>query len=247
MKIKYSKRGLTFSFQENETFKVGTRYRYLVDATNSEVILLPDENGKYKFSRKGINKPLVDLRNEEIREVMSMARFMEVEIQDDKIIVHIIKTDVNIDTLTAHQLTDLLEKSELISFSIDKEILQENNAALREMLQVGGFFSEQSRNDISYVFDVVSLFSGAGLLDLPFKKDPSFDIKFAVDFDKAACETYKKNLGDHILCMDIRNLKEEDVPECELIMGGVCCQGYSNANRAGNATLDLSKRLLVDD
>ena len=247
MKIKYSKRGLTFSFQENETFKVGTRYRYLVDATNSEVILLPDENGKYKFSRKGINKPLVDLRNEEIREVMSMARFMEVEIQDDKIIVHIIKTDVNIDTLTAHQLTDLLEKSELISFSIDKEILQENNAALREMLQVGGFFSEQSRNDISYVFDVVSLFSGAGLLDLPFKKDSSFDIKFAVDFDKAACETYKKNLGDHILCMDIRNLKEEDVPECELIMGGVCCQGYSNANRAGNATLDLSKRLLVDD
>lgn len=247
MKIKYSKRGLTFSFQENETFKVGTRYRYLVDATNSEVILLPDENGKYKFSRKGINKPLVDLRNEEIREVMSMARFMEVEIQDDKIIVHIIKTDVNIDTLTAHQLTDLLEKSELISFSIDKEILQENNAALREMLQVGGFFSEQSRNDISYVFDVVSLFSGAGLLDLPFKKDPSFDIKFAVDFDKAACETYKKNLGDHILCMDIRNLKEEDVPECELIMGGVCCQGYSNANRTGNATLDLSKRLLVDD
>lgn len=247
MKIKYSKRGLTFSFKENDTFKVGTRYRYLVDIENSEVVLLPDENGKYKFSRKGENKPLVDLRNEEIKNVMSMARFMEIEIRDDKIIVHIVKTNVNIDTLTDHELAELLDAKTDMSFCIDKEQLQSDNGSLADMLKAGGLFSEKTRNDISYVFDTVSLFSGAGLLDLPFKKDNSFDIKFAIDFDKSACETYRNNIGDHILCMDIRDLKEEDIPNTELVIGGVCCQGYSNANRAGNETLDVSKRLLVDD
>ena len=91
------------------------------------------------------------------------------------------------------------------------------------------------------------MFSGAGLLDYPFYKDDSFDIKFAVDFDKSACETYKHNIGDHIWCMDIRDLDESFVPDTDLIIGGPCCQGYSNANRAGNTEQDISKRLLIDD
>ena len=61
MKIKFSKRGLTFSFKETDVFKAGTRYRYIIDTRLQEVILLPDENGKYKMSRKGTaHKPLVD-------------------------------------------------------------------------------------------------------------------------------------------------------------------------------------------
>lgn len=31
MRIKTSKRGLTFSFQANEHFTVGSRYRYILD------------------------------------------------------------------------------------------------------------------------------------------------------------------------------------------------------------------------
>ena len=44
-----------------------------------------------------------------------------------------------------------------------------------------------------------------------------------------------------------RELDEKNVPETDLIIGGPCCQGYSNANRAGNETQDISKRLLIDD
>ncbi|MBQ9303323.1 DNA cytosine methyltransferase [Butyrivibrio sp.] len=243
-----SNRGLTFSFQANDTFRAGTRYRYIVDNKLSEVIIIPDENGKYKLSKKGANaKPLVDLRNEEIKSVMSMARYMEVEILNDKIIVHIVKANINTDTLSEYELTDLIEKSDKITFSIDKFQLERDYSALSEMLTASGLFSAKTRSDISYVFDTVSLFSGAGLLDYPFKKDDSFDLKFAVDFDKAACETYKNNIGDHILCMDIRDLDEKDVPETELIIGGPCCQGYSNANRAGNTEQNVFKRLLVDD
>ncbi len=248
MKIKFSKRGLTFSFKENDHFHAGDHYRYVVDNKASEVHIIPDENGKYKFSKKGTEqKPLVDLRNEEIREAMAMARYMEVEIKDDKIIVHIIKTNVNIDTLSDVEFTDLLDKSESVTFSVDKEQLKDNSEALSDMLTASGLFSAKTRDDISYVFDTVSLFSGAGLLDYPFKKDDSFDIKFAVDFDKAACETYKKNIGDHILCMDMRDLDTNDVPETDLIIGGPCCQGYSNSNRAGNTEQDIKKRLLIDD
>ena len=248
MRIKRSNRGLTFSFAENDTFRPGTHYRYIVDNTKSEVILVADPNGKYKMSRKGTNaKPLVDLRNEEIKSAMAGSKYMEVEVKDDTIIVHIIKFEGKVEGLSDVDLVQALDKTEDITFEIDKKSLIEHDSALVDMLTASGIFSEKNRSDLNYVYDVVSLFSGAGLLDYPFKKDESFDIKFAVDFDKAACETYRKNIGDHILCMDMRDLKEEQVPETDVIVGGPCCQGYSNANRAGNEAQDVSKRLLIDD
>ena len=248
MKIKFSNRGLTFSFKENDIFKAGTRYRYIVDNKLNEVILLPDENGKYKMSRKGEQaKPLVDLRNEEIRQAMALARYMEVEVLNDRIIVHIIKANVNTDTLSEYEVRDIIDKSDEVTFSIDKSQLQRNNNALSEMLTASGLFSAKTRSDISYVFDTVSLFSGAGLLDYPFHKDDSVDLKFAVDFDKAACETYKNNIGDHIMCMDIRDLDEKDVPEADLIIGGPCCQGYSSEFRSGDLEKGAAKRLLITD
>ena len=243
-----SKRGLTFSFAANDTFRAGTHYRYIVDNANSEVILIADEKGKYKMSRKGAHaKPLVDLRNEEIKQAMAGSSYMEVEVLNDRIIVHIIKLNANVEGLSDVELINMLDKSEEVTFSIDKKSLIEHDSALIEMLTASGLFSEKNRSDLSYVFDTVSLFSGAGLLDYPFKKDESFDIKFAVDFDEAACETYSKNIGEHILCMDMRDLDENQVPETDLIIGGPCCQGYSNANRKGNEALDVSKRLLIDD
>ena len=40
-------------------------------------------------------------------------------------------------------------------------------------------------------YKIISLFSGAGGMDLGFI-NAGFDIVFANDFDKDACETYKK-------------------------------------------------------
>ena len=117
MKIKYSKRGLTFSFKENETFKAGTKYRYVLDTKTNEVILLPDEDGKYKLSQKGKNKkPLVDLRNKEIKDAIALAQYLEIEVLDDKIIVHVIKKNINKENLSDRELIDMLDKSENITF-----------------------------------------------------------------------------------------------------------------------------------
>lgn len=248
MRIKYSKRGLTFSFKENETFRAGEHYRYFIDTKNNEVIILPDAEGKYIFSKKGAqNRPLVDLRNEEIRNCISMAEYMEIEIFEDKIIVHVINKKINTENLSDVELADLLDSSEKATFEISKEDLIEHDSALIDMLNLSGIFSQKQAADLNYVFDMASLFSGAGVLDYPFHQDESFDIKFAVDFDKSACRTYAENIGNHILCMDMRELKEEQVPDVDLIIGGPCCQGYSNANRAGNDIADTQKRLLIDD
>jgi DNA (cytosine-5)-methyltransferase 1 len=248
MKIKFSNRGLTFSFKENDTFQAGVRYRYVVDNKASQVLIIPDENGKYKFSKKGAEaKPLVDLRNEEIRQAMSMARYMEVEILPDKIIVHIIKTNVNFDTLANADITDLIDKSDKVTFSINKDELKNDSSALAEMLETSGLFDRRTRSDICYTFDTVSLFSGAGLLDYHLAQDDAFDILYALDKEPAACETYRHNVGDHIVCGEIQGISEKSIPDCELIAGGICCQPYSNMNRVGNEKLDTSKKNLIYD
>lgn len=249
MRIKCSKRGLTFSFQANDTFRPGVRYRYIVDTKDNSVLIIPDEKGKYMLSKKGENqKPLVDLRNKEIKEVISLAQYMEIELTNDKIIIHIVNKTVSTENLSDREIVDLLDKEEKTTLCVDKSDFIEHNTELISALTAAGLFSEKMCDDISYVFDVVSLFSGAGMLDYPFKKDESFDIKFAVDFDKSACETYKTMIGNHIVCMDMRDLSEESVPETDVIIGGPCCQGYSNANRAITGLEKASeKRRLIDD
>ena len=247
MKIKFSKRGLTFSFKETDTFKVGTKYRYIVDTKEQEVILLPDENGRYQFSRKGKEqKPLVDLRNAEIRKAMNGVRYMEVEIRGDSILVHLIRYTDQIDTSDEQNLAEMIDRSDEVTFAIDKETLLRDHGALADMLSASGFFSKKGLQDMLYVYDTVSLFSGAGLLDYPFARDDSFDIRFAVDHDKSACETYRKNIGDHIVCSEIEQLDTNAIPAADLVIGGPCCQPFSNCNRAGNEEKDVRKRGLVD-
>lgn len=248
MRIKTSKRGLTFSFQENETFKAGKHYRYFIDTKKNEIILLPDENGKYIFSKKGKNKkPLVDLRNKEIRETISMAQFIEIEILENRILVHVIKKEIQFELNNDRDIVSYFDDNDTDTFEISKEDLLTGDLNIYDELRSSGFFSSKQANDLKYVFDIASLFSGAGLLDLPFKNDDSFQIQFACDFDKAAVETYKKNIGNHILLKDIRSLDACEVPDVDVIIGGPCCQGFSNENRAKNTQDAKTKRKLIDE
>ena len=77
---------------------------------------------------------------------------------------------------------------------------------------------------------VVSLFSGAGGLDLGFKQ-AGFDILWANDFDKDAVNTYKKNIGNEITLGDITKISSDTIPNNpDVILGGFPCQGFSVAN-----------------
>lgn len=79
-------------------------------------------------------------------------------------------------------------------------------------------------------FRVVSLFSGAGGMDLGFEK-AGFDIVWANDFFKEAVESYKKNVSKNVVYGDITKIDSSEIPNnIDLVIGGFPCQGFSVAN-----------------
>jgi len=82
---------------------------------------------------------------------------------------------------------------------------------------------------------VVSLFSGAGGLDLGFVQ-AGHRVIWANDLYGDAAETYRQNIGDHIVCKDISAIPSSEIPECDVIIGGFPCQGFSVANTKRSAS-----------
>ncbi len=79
-------------------------------------------------------------------------------------------------------------------------------------------------------YRVISLFSGAGGMDLGFI-NAGFDIVWANDFFKEAVESYKKNVDDRIVYGDITKINSSEMPDdIDLVIGGFPCQGFSVAN-----------------
>ena len=79
---------------------------------------------------------------------------------------------------------------------------------------------------------IVSLFCGCGGLDLGLKKN-GHKIIWANDFDEDSIQTYKKNISDKdeiVICKSILDVPSKDIPDCDLVIGGFPCQGFSIAN-----------------
>lgn len=78
-------------------------------------------------------------------------------------------------------------------------------------------------------FKVVSLFAGAGGLDLGFQQ-AGFDVIYANEFDKDIWATYEHNHPETILeRRSITLVEADEVPECDGIIGGPPCQSWSEA------------------
>lgn len=76
---------------------------------------------------------------------------------------------------------------------------------------------------------IISLFSGAGGLDLGMI-EAGHKIIWANDIDEDSCSTYAMNIGKHIVCKDIADVNLDEIPDCEVVIGGFPCQGFSLAN-----------------
>ena len=77
---------------------------------------------------------------------------------------------------------------------------------------------------------LLSLFCGAGGLDLGFKK-AGFDVVVANEFDPSIWPTFRANHPETKLIEgDIRKVSEDDFPkEIDGIIGGPPCQSWSEA------------------
>lgn len=76
--------------------------------------------------------------------------------------------------------------------------------------------------------DLISLFSGAGGLDLGFIK-AGFNVLVANEYDKRIWETYEKNYETRLIKDDITNVKSNELPDCDGLIGGPPCQSWSEA------------------
>ncbi|MDR3364758.1 MAG: DNA cytosine methyltransferase [Clostridiales Family XIII bacterium] len=93
---------------------------------------------------------------------------------------------------------------------------------------------------------IVSLFSGAGGLDLGFV-NAGHEVIWANDCYSDAVDTYMRNIGGHIINEDIAEVASENIPECDIVIGGFPCQGFSVANmnrHALDARNELYKQLI---
>jgi DNA (cytosine-5)-methyltransferase 1 len=76
------------------------------------------------------------------------------------------------------------------------------------------------------MMNVVSLFSGCGGFDLGFKLS-GYNIIWANEILKDACESYRLNIGDHIVCEDITKISLDSIPKADIVIGGPPCQSFS--------------------
>ena len=76
---------------------------------------------------------------------------------------------------------------------------------------------------------IISLFSGAGGLDLGLKQ-AGHSIVWANDIDPDAVATYRRNIDSHIILSDIKDIDLSSLPCADVVVGGFPCQGFSVAN-----------------
>lgn len=92
---------------------------------------------------------------------------------------------------------------------------------------------------------LISLFTGAGGLDLGFKK-AGFEIIWANEFDKSIWETFESNFPHTELDRrSIVDIQSNEIPEADGIIGGPPCQSWSEAG-AGRGIKDKRGQLFHD-
>src|SRR3989344_4370340 len=92
---------------------------------------------------------------------------------------------------------------------------------------------------------VVSLFSGAGGLDLGFKK-AGFNVVWANEYDSAIWETFEHNFPETKLDRrSVVDVLSSDIPSADGIIGGPPCQSWSEAG-AGRGINDKRGQLFFE-
>lgn len=83
---------------------------------------------------------------------------------------------------------------------------------------------------MSKTFTVASFFAGVGGIDLGFEQTKHFKTIFANEFDPYPSDTFALNFPHaNLVVEDVHNVKVEDIPNVDVVVGGFPCQAFSIA------------------
>lgn len=101
-------------------------------------------------------------------------------------------------------------------------------------------------------YKLVDLFAGAGGLSYGFLQTDKFEVIMAVEINKSAQKTYKKNhknekvdIRDNILDVKFNEVKSKH-GDIDFVIGGPPCQGFSNANRQKSTLISNNNKLVKE-
>lgn len=83
-------------------------------------------------------------------------------------------------------------------------------------------------NPIKFDYTMIDLFAGIGGTRLGFQLHGNVKSIFSSEWDKFAKKTYSVNFGEEPHG-DITKIKEDDIPEHDILVGGFPCQAFSQA------------------
>ena len=192
-------------------------------------------------------KSLIDIRAKDVLEKVSSADHIEVEFCKDTIVAHIYKKlSAQIQHLCKTiDISEVMEETETIA--IDRSVLSTGTDDFVQLSFIEGTDTYYKRftPEIETVFKIVSLFSGAGMLDYPFAKDSRYKILLANDIGEGQVKSYRKNIGEMIVKKDIRELSI--IPTADVVLGGPSCKPFSNCNRQKARLKDHPDYFLIKD
>ncbi len=150
---------------------------------------------------------------------------------------HMTKTDLRKKAKISSSTLAKIGKEEMLSTDVLAKICGVLNCDIGDVVEL--IKDEKEEYEIANNPDklkVVSLFSGAGGMDLGFI-NAGFEIIWANDFFKEAVESYRKNIGKHMIYGDITKISSDNIPDgADVIIGGFPCQGFSVANTKRSMT-----------
>ena len=141
------------------------------------------------------------------------------------------KTDLRKQAKISSSTLAKIGKQEIVSSDVLNKICNVLECEVNDIVELVKDENEEYEviNDPTKL-KVVSLFSGAGGMDLGFI-NAGFEIVWANDFFEEAVNSYRKNIGKHMIHGDITKISSDDIPDgADVIIGGFPCQGFSVAN-----------------
>lgn len=76
-----------------------------------------------------------------------------------------------------------------------------------------------------------SFFAGVGGIDIGFESTNYFDVVYANEIDEYPVKTYELNSDIKVDCRDIHDVKEEQLPNFDVMLAGFPCQAFSIAGQ----------------